>query len=66
MESYEITWVKDRVEVMEFKSQTRLVDDGRAVGSYVVKVQYRTEEVRVNLDGLLQKSAAIDMTTRCE
>ncbi len=52
-ESCEITWVKDGVEVEEFKNQTRLVDDGGAVGNYTVKVQYRTEEVRVDPDGLL-------------
>ncbi|KAI0770580.1 IgA peptidase M64-domain-containing protein [Fomes fomentarius] len=65
-ESYEITWMKDGVEVEEFKNQTRLVDDGGAMGSYAVKVQYRTEEVRVDPDGLLEESAAIDVTTRCE
>ncbi|KAI0754585.1 IgA peptidase M64-domain-containing protein [Daedaleopsis nitida] len=65
-EGYEITWVKDGIEVGEFKNQTTLVDDGNAVGSYAVKVRYWTEEVRVDRDGLLEEEAAYVVTTRCE
>ena len=65
-ESYEITWARDGVEVPEFKNKTQLVDEGGAVGSYAVRVQYRTEEVRVDPDGLLVSEAALVVTTRCE
>lgn len=64
-ESYTITWLKDGAEVEEFANKTRLVDNGDAVGSYVVHVQYATEEVRVDRDGLLASSAAVFVGTRC-
>ena len=64
-ESYEITWTKDGMEVPEFKNSTTLVDDGGALGSYVVKVQYHTEEVRVDKERLLESYAAAVVTTKC-
>ena len=65
-EALEITWVKDGRAVPAFANRTRLVDDGAAVGSYAVRVRYRTEEVRVDPDGLLEATAAVVVTTRCE
>ena len=64
-ESYTITWMKDGEVVTEFTNQTKLVDDGNAVGSYVVHVQYTTEEVRVDKEGLLTSTAASFVSTRC-
>ena len=64
-EGYAITWVKNGVEVPAFENQTRLIDDGDAVGSYVVQVKYWTEEVRVDPDRLLESVAAVTVTTRC-
>ena len=64
-ESYTITWMKDGEVVTEFMNQTKLVDDGNAVGSYMVHVQYTTEEVRVDKDGLLTSTAASFVGTRC-
>ena len=64
-EGYAITWVKDGVEVPAFANQTRLIDDGNAVGSYAVKVRYWTEEVRVDPEALLESVAAVTVTTRC-
>ncbi len=64
-EGYAITWVKDGIEVPAFANQTRLIDDGDAVGSYAVKVRYWTEEVRVDPEGLLESVAAVTVTTRC-
>ncbi|KAI0655583.1 IgA peptidase M64-domain-containing protein [Cubamyces menziesii] len=64
-ESYTITWMKDGEVVTEFMNQTKLVDDGNAVGSYMVHVQYTTEEVRVDQDGLLTSTAASFVGTRC-
>lgn len=64
-ESYEITWLKDDVEFELFKNKTQLVDDGHAVGNYTVTVQYRTEEVRVDPDGLLKGETRVVVDTTC-
>ncbi|KAI1786873.1 IgA peptidase M64-domain-containing protein [Ganoderma leucocontextum] len=59
------TPVDDGVEVPAFANRTRLVDDGDALGSYVVKVRYWTEEVRVDPEGLLESVAVVTVATRC-
>ncbi|KAI0824018.1 IgA peptidase M64-domain-containing protein [Trametes gibbosa] len=64
-ESYTITWFKDGAIVEAFANQTRLVDDGDAVGSYAVHVQYATEEVRVDKDGLLESTGAVFVGSTC-
>ncbi|KAH9932704.1 IgA peptidase M64-domain-containing protein [Epithele typhae] len=64
-EGFEITWTKDGVEVPEFTNQTRLVDDGGAVGEYAVWVRYKAAEVRVDPDGLLEARAMVTVTTTC-
>ncbi|KAI0351405.1 hypothetical protein OH77DRAFT_1429702 [Trametes cingulata] len=64
-ESYTITWMKDGEILPDFANKTTLVDDGDAVGSYVVNVQYATEEVRVDNDGLLSSTAASFVSTVC-
>ncbi|KAI0718188.1 IgA peptidase M64-domain-containing protein [Cerioporus squamosus] len=64
-ESYEVTWARDGVEVPEWKNRTSVADAGDALGSYVVKVRYWTEEVKVDVDGLLESEAAYVATTRC-
>ncbi|CDO72166.1 hypothetical protein BN946_scf184970.g18 [Trametes cinnabarina] len=65
-ESYTITWMKDGHLVKDFANKTKLVDDGDAVGSYVAHVQYTTEEVRVDKDGLLASTAANFVATSCK
>ncbi|RPD56113.1 hypothetical protein L226DRAFT_509855 [Lentinus tigrinus ALCF2SS1-7] len=64
-ESYEVTWVRDGVEVREWKNQTSVVDAGDALGSYAVQVRYWTEEVRVDPDRLLESEVEYVVTTRC-
>ncbi|KAI0718190.1 IgA peptidase M64-domain-containing protein [Cerioporus squamosus] len=65
VESYEITWVKDGVEVLEWRNMTNVMDPGDALESYAAKVRYWTEEVRVDLDGLLESEVEYVVTTRC-
>ena len=64
-ESYEVTWVRDGVEIPEWKNLTSVADEGGALGSYAVKVKYWTEEVRVDPDALLESEAAYVAATRC-
>ncbi|KAI0373796.1 hypothetical protein BV20DRAFT_962379 [Pilatotrama ljubarskyi] len=64
-ESYSITWMKDGEILDDFANKTKLVDDGDSVGSYVVNVQYATEEVRVDKDGLLSSTAASFVSSVC-
>ncbi|KAI0762010.1 IgA peptidase M64-domain-containing protein [Trametes elegans] len=64
-ESYTITWVRNGVVMDEFANKTKVVDDGNAVGSYVVHVRYATEEVRIDPDDLLTSSATSFIATRC-
>ena len=64
-EGYAITWVKDGIEVPAFANQTRLLDDGNALGSYVARVKYWTEEVRVDPERLLESTVGVVITTRC-
>ncbi|KAH9850218.1 IgA peptidase M64-domain-containing protein [Lenzites betulinus] len=64
-ESYTITWLKDGAVVEAFANQTRLEDAGDAMGSYVVRVQYATEEVRVDKDELLSSTAAVFVGSTC-
>ncbi|EJF60979.1 IgA peptidase M64-domain-containing protein [Dichomitus squalens] len=64
-EGYAITWVRDGVEVPAFANQTRLVDDANTVGSYVARVKYWTEEVKVDPEGLLETIVGVVVTTRC-
>ena len=64
-ESYEITWTRDGREVGAWKNRTSVRDEGGVVGSYVVKVKYWTEEVRVDREGLTESFVGYDATTRC-
>ncbi|KAI0762017.1 IgA peptidase M64-domain-containing protein [Trametes elegans] len=64
-ESYTITWLKDGIVLDAFANKTTLVDDGGATGDYVVNVQYTTEEVRVDPDGLLRANANSSVSTGC-
>ncbi|TFK93297.1 hypothetical protein K466DRAFT_478926 [Polyporus arcularius HHB13444] len=64
-ESYEVTWVRDGVEVREWTNQTSVTDAGDAFGSYAAKVRYWTEEVRVDADGLLESEVAYVVMTPC-
>jgi len=65
-EAYTIMWTKDGVAMEDFTNQTsiNIVDDG-SLGKYTVSVQFYTNEVRVDKDGLLKSSLEYDVTTRC-
>ncbi|KAI0630008.1 IgA peptidase M64-domain-containing protein [Trametes polyzona] len=65
-ESYAITWLKDGTVLEEYANRTRVMDEGDAVGNYVVQVRYATEEVRKDRDGLLASTASVFVGTRCE
>jgi hypothetical protein len=65
-ESYTITWTKEGKVLEEFTNKTRLeVEDGVAVGTYVIDVAYSTDEVRVDKDGVLVSGGEYTVTTRC-
>ena len=64
-ESYEVTWVRNGVEILEWKNETSVTDAGSVLGTYVVQVKYWTEEVRVDEDGLLESEVEYVATARC-
>ncbi len=65
-EAYAITWTKDGVVQDEFTNQTSIsIFDSSSLGKYVVSVQFYTDEVRVDKDGLLKSSLEYDVTRSC-
>lgn len=65
-EAYSITWTKDGVVMEDFTNQTFFnIFDHHSLGKYTVSVQFYTDEVRVDKDGLLKSSLDYDVTTRC-
>ena len=67
-ESYSITWSKDGDVLEHFNDQTHIeVDDtdGDGVGVYSIEVKFRTEEVRVDPQGLLISSGDFNVGERC-
>ncbi|KAG2102294.1 IgA peptidase M64-domain-containing protein [Suillus discolor] len=63
-ESYTIAWSKDGKVLPQFANMTH-VDVGDEVGTYHVDVQFSTEEVRVDKDGLLGASRSFTVTEPC-
>ncbi|TFY81167.1 hypothetical protein EWM64_g2845 [Hericium alpestre] len=66
-ESYTISWKKDGRALEDFANKTVvLVDDGDdALGVYEVGVEFVTEEVRSDPDGLLKTGAKVHITEKC-
>ena len=64
-ESYEVTWMRDWMEVPQWKNQTSVTDAGGVLGTYGAQVRYWTEEVRVDVDGLLESEVEYVVTTGC-
>ncbi|KAG0704847.1 IgA peptidase M64-domain-containing protein [Suillus ampliporus] len=60
-ESYRITWSKDGEVLPQFADMTH-IDVRDEVGTYHVDVQFSTEEVRVDKDGLLGASRSFTVT----
>jgi hypothetical protein len=63
-ESYRITWLKDGEVLPQFAGMTH-IDVGDEVGTYSVEVQFSTEEVRVDKDGLLGASRSYTVAETC-
>lgn len=63
-ESYSIAWSKDGKVLPQFANMTH-VDVGDEVGTYHIDVQFSTEEVRVDKDGLLGASRSFTVTETC-
>ncbi|KAL0960943.1 hypothetical protein HGRIS_005948 [Hohenbuehelia grisea] len=65
-ETYKITWRKDGKELSEFANMTIIgIEDSVALGNYTVEAAFSTEEVRVDKDGLLTKSANHTIASSC-
>ncbi|KAH8085940.1 IgA peptidase M64-domain-containing protein [Cristinia sonorae] len=67
-ESYTIRWFKDGAELEEFEGKTRVeVDDkdGQGVGLYTLEVMFKTEEVRIDTDGLLKSGGDFLVAETC-
>jgi hypothetical protein len=63
-ESYSIAWSKDGEVLPQFANMTH-VDVSDKVGTYRVDVQFSTEEVRVDKDGLLGASRSFTVAGTC-
>ncbi|KAG2131805.1 IgA peptidase M64-domain-containing protein [Suillus clintonianus] len=63
-ESYRIAWSKDGKVLPQFANMTH-IDVSDEVGTYRVDVQFLTEEVRVDKDGLLSASRSFTVTETC-
>lgn len=63
-ESYRITWLKDGRVLPQFADMTHIAVDDEA-GTYRVDVQFSTEEVRVDEDGLLGATRSYTVNETC-
>ncbi|OJA21024.1 hypothetical protein AZE42_02333 [Rhizopogon vesiculosus] len=63
-ESYRITWLRDEEVLPQFTGMTR-IDVGDETGTYRVDVQFSTEEVRMDEDGLLAATRSYTVTQTC-
>lgn len=67
-ESYSIVWFKNGAILDDFKDKTHVeIDDadGNGVGVYTVEVTFKTDEVRVDPDGLLSTGGDYNVVDRC-
>jgi hypothetical protein len=65
-ESFSISWTKDGEVLDAFTNQTSIIlEDGDAVGRYVVDVKFGTEEVRVDREELLTARAGYIVDKTC-
>lgn len=65
-EAYTIIWEKDGVTIDEFANKTYIsMDDKDSIGQYTISVEFSTDEVRVDKEGLLKSRLRHDVTRRC-
>lgn len=65
-ESYSIIWTKDGRVLEDFTNERVLeVPDATAVGVYAARVEYLTEEVRIDKEGLLKSKRKYEVTATC-
>jgi hypothetical protein len=65
-ETYTITWLKDGKELPSFTNKTVAeIEGSSAVGAYDLKVQFSTEEVKVDKDGLLKSDLQFNVAETC-
>lgn len=66
-ESYSIIWTKDGRVLEEFTNERVLeIPDAGAAGVYTAHVEYLTEEVRVDKEGLLKSNREHRILATCE
>ncbi|KAH9950639.1 IgA peptidase M64-domain-containing protein [Amylocystis lapponica] len=64
-ENYAITWTKDGAVMEAFTNKTQIEVDGDVIGTYAVDVHFDTEEVRVDVDGLLASRGEYIVARKC-
>ena len=62
-ENLTIRWSKDGQDLEEFTNETSIVVDG--VGKYSVDVEFKTEEVKVDVDGFLKARGELTVNDEC-
>lgn len=66
-EAYSITWKKDGKILDIFQDQTYIsLLDTEAVGKYSIHVQFQTDEVRFDGEGLLTSVREYEISLRCQ
>lgn len=66
-ESYSIIWTKDGRVLQEFTNERVLeLPDAGAAGTYAAHVEYLTEEVRVDKEGLLKSKREHKVAATCD
>jgi hypothetical protein len=61
-EQYKISWTKDGVLATKYDDEVRIsLPIGDARGTWMVRVQLLTDEVRKDLNGVLQDSATFEI-----
>ena len=65
-ESYTIHWMKDGRILETFTNKTRMeVCNEDAIGTYIIDVEFRTDEVRKDTKGLLTAGGEYTITSKC-
>lgn len=66
-ESYSIIWTKDGQVLEDFTNKSVLEVPGAiTAGVYAAHVEYLTEEVRIDKEGLLKSKREYEVTTTCD
>lgn len=65
-EKYSITWVKDGEVLEKWRDRVYVtILEEEAVGKYTVHVEFSTDEVLVDKDGILSSVREYEVTSRC-